>query len=170
MQSSSHHLLLNKQEILRKVRRIAYQIYEDNFSEKEIVLAGVYKGGYLFAKLLKEVFEEISPIQTHLVKITLDKKQPLQSEISLDCEISFLENKTVILIDDVLYTGRTLAYSLKPFLNVRIKKLQTAVIVNRSHTNFPISANYVGYALSTTLNNHIQVILDNEEKFGVYIS
>jgi len=163
-------LLLNKEQTLQKIRRIAYEVYENNFEEDEIILAGIYDKGYQFAQLLKKELSNISKLNIKLIKVELDKVSPLQSEVKLDCEFSELENHTIILIDDVLNTGRTLAYSLKPFLNLNIKKLQTAVIVDRNHKNFPISADYIGYALSTTLQEHIEVVLNKEEELGVYIS
>lgn len=163
-------LLLNKEQTLQKIRRIAYEVYENNFEEDEIILAGIYDKGYQFAQLLETELSNISKINIKLIKVELDKVSPLQSEVKLNCEFSELENHTIILIDDVLNTGRTLAYSLKPFLNLNIKKLQTAVIVDRNHKNFPISADYIGYALSTTLQEHIEVVLNKEQELGVYIS
>lgn len=162
--------LLDKTGTLQKIRRIAYEIYEQNFEENEIVVAGIYDKGYTFAQILFDELKTISPLKIELVKVTLDKSAPLQSEIIFDKDIKLLENKTIILTDDVLNTGRTLAYSLKPFLNCEIKKLQTAVIVDRGHKSFPISADYVGYSLSTTLMEHIDVELVDQSKVGVYLS
>ncbi|MDO1450089.1 phosphoribosyltransferase family protein [Rhodocytophaga aerolata] len=163
-------LILTQKQTLQKIKRIAYEVYENNFQEDEIILAGIYDKGYLFAKLLQQELKAISPIKVTLVKVSLDKLAPLQSDIFLDCDTSLLRNKVVILLDDVLNTGRTLVYSLKPFLNVEIKKLSTAVIVDRNHKQFPISADYIGYALSTTIQEHIEVVLEDEERFGVYLS
>ena len=69
----------------------------------------------------------------------------------------------------MLNSGRTLVYSLKPFLNIEIKKIQIAVLVDRGYKSFPVAADFVGYALSTTLKEHIEVVLDDQEKFGVYL-
>lgn len=167
---SQEHQLLSATQTLQKIKRIAHEIYENNFREKEIIFVGTDHMGYVFAQILKKNFEEIADIKTTLVKISLDKKSPLQSEIALDIPVEKLAKKVIILTDDVLNTGRTLAYSLKPFLNIEVKKLQTAVVVDRGHTTFPISANYVGYSLSTTLQEHIDVILDDKKKLGVYLS
>jgi pyrimidine operon attenuation protein/uracil phosphoribosyltransferase len=71
-------------------------------------------------------------------------------------------------VDDVLHTGKTFLHSLRPFLDVDVKKIETVALVNRSHKLFPISADYTGYELSTTLNDRIEVLLDSE-KFGVYL-
>jgi len=161
--------ILNKEDTYQKIKRIAFEIYENNFEEKEIVLAGVVDNGVLFAKMLKKEIILISDLRVELVEISLDKRKPTQSEILLNVESNFLNNKTVILIDDVQNTGRTFAYSLKPFLNLRIKKLQTAVLVDRDHKKFPIAADYIGYSLSTTLKEHITVELKDNEKIGVYL-
>ncbi len=163
-------LILTKEQTLKKIKRIAFEVYENNFQEEEIILAGIYDRGYTFARLLQQELHNISPLKTTLVKVSLDKYAPLQSDIVLDCEINRLRNKVIILLDDVLNTGRTFAYSLKPFLNIEVKKLQTAVLVDRNHKQFPISADYVGYALSTTIQEHIEVILDENDRLGVYLS
>ncbi len=161
--------ILNKKQTLDKIKRIAFEIYENNFQEKEIYIAGIFDKGYLFAQFLKSDLEKICAIKIILVKVTLDKFSPQQSEIELDIDIKLLKKKTIILVDDVMNSGRTMAYSMKPFLNIEIKKLQTAVVVDRDHKTFPISADYVGYSLSTTLKETINVVLDEVDEFGVYM-
>jgi len=163
-------LILDHKQVLQKIKRIAYEIYENNATESEVVLAGIYDKGYRFAQLVQAQLQAISPLYVHLVRIDLEKFSPVQREIQLDCESGFLENKSIILLDDVLNTGRTLAHSLKPFLQIPVKKIRVAVIVNRSHTLFPISADYVGYALSTTIQEHIEVNLEAADQLGVYLS
>jgi pyrimidine operon attenuation protein / uracil phosphoribosyltransferase len=168
MADQNIHLILDKKQTLQRIKRIAFEIYEQNSKAKEIILAGIYDKGYVFAGLLQKELGGICQIKTQLVKVTVDKKSPLQMEIMLDVDIKNLKNKTIILIDDVLNTGRTLAHSLKPFLNIETAKIQTAVIVDRRHKVFPISADYVGYSLSTTLKEHIEVSFE-KSRFGVYL-
>ena len=160
--------VLNHKQVEQKIRRIAFEIYENNFLEKTIVLAGIYDKGYEFAKLIKLQLDQISKANVILVRIDLDKSAPTQSDINLDYEIDNLKKKTIILIDDVLNTGRTLAYSLKPFLSIAAKKIEVAVLVNRSLTQFPISCKYTGYELSTTIDDHVEVIFDSKE-MGVFL-
>lgn len=162
------HLILTKEQVKQKIKRIAFEIYEQNYKEKELVVAGLAKNGYTFAKLLQKELSSISELQITLVKIQLDKSLHKQSEITLDIEPAKLKNKVIVLVDDVLNTGRTLAYSLKPFLNIDVKKLQTAVIVDRQHQSFPITADYVGYSLATTLKEHIEVDF-SRDRYGVYL-
>ncbi|MBC7922959.1 MAG: phosphoribosyltransferase [Ferruginibacter sp.] len=162
------NLILNRKQTLQKIKRIAFEIYESNFAEEEIILAGIDDQGYRFAQLLRAEFNALSPQRSQLVKVSLDKRSPRQGQVELDCPPESLRNKCIVLTDDVLNTGRTLVYSLKPFLDLEIKKLQTAVLVDRNHKLFPVSADYVGYALSTTINEHVEVVLE-EDAFGVYL-
>lgn len=155
--ASEKSLVLNGNQVVQKIRRIAYEIYENNFSEKSIVLAGIDGQGYALAKILEQELKSISSLKVALVKVTLDKLAPVQSEVSIDTPVKLLKKKCVILIDDVLNTGRTLAYALKPFTTVEIKKIEVAVLVNRSHTLFPIVPTYSGYELATTLTDHVEV-------------
>ena len=143
--------------------RIAYEIYENNFEEEEVVFAGIWDKGYVLAEILQKQLNDISKLSTSLVKVSLDKFAPTQSEISLNVDPKSLENKVVILVDDVLNSGRTMAYSLKPFLNENIKRIETAVLVNREHTSFPLSATYNGYSLSTTIKEHVEVKIEGSE-------
>lgn len=155
-------LILEGAQVKQKVRRMAFEIFEHNFKEKTIVLAGIDGQGYALAKLLVKEVESISPIQVKLVKVNLDKFAPQQSDVTLDCDVKELKKKCIILVDDVLNTGRTFAYGLKPFLDIEVKKIETAVLVNRSHTLFPIYPQYTGYELSTTIKDHVEVVLGKE--------
>lgn len=163
-------LLLDDAAIKQKVRRIAFEIYEQNFGEKQLVLAGIDSMGYRFAQLLQKEVEEISPVKVKLLRVSLDKKAPLQSEVEVNTDMAELERQVVIIADDVYNTGRTLAYSFKPFLNIRVKKLQVAVLVDRGHHSFPVQPDYVGYSLSTTIKDHIDVYLDKDDGFAAYLS
>lgn len=160
-------LILDARQVRQKIRRMAFEVYEHNFKEKSIVLAGIEGQGYTLAKLLGKEIESISPLRIKLVKVTIDKSTPQQSEVQLDCDLKEIKKKCIIVVDDVLNTGRTFAYSLKPFLSTEVKKIEIAVLVNRSHTLFPIYPQYTGYELSTTLREHVEVVLGKEQ--GVYL-
>jgi pyrimidine operon attenuation protein/uracil phosphoribosyltransferase len=155
-------LVLSGSQVIQKIRRIAYEIYENNFSEKSIVLAGIDGQGYELAKSIQKELKAISPLTISLVKVSLDKLSPVQSEVTIDVSVKQLKKKCIVLIDDVLNTGRTLAYALKPFVSSEIKKIEVAVLVNRSHTLFPIVPTYSGYELATTLTDHVEVKLGKE--------
>ena len=160
-------LILDTRQVKQKIKRMAYEIFEHNFKEKGIVMAGIEGQGYILAKLLAKEVENISPLEIKLVKISLDKLAPEQGEIKLDCDLKELKKKCIILVDDVLNTGRTFAYGMKPFLTIEVKKIETAVLVNRSHTLFPIYPQYTGYELATTLKDHVEVNLSDETVYLV---
>jgi pyrimidine operon attenuation protein / uracil phosphoribosyltransferase len=160
-------LILDSVKVKQKIRRMAFEIYERNVKEKSIVLAGIDGQGYVLAKFLAKEVESISPIEVKLVLIHLDKTAPQQSEITVDCDLKDIRKKVIILVDDVLNTGRTFTYGIKPFLNIEVKKIEAAVLVNRGLTMFPVYAQYTGYELSTTIKDHIEVILGKE--MAVYL-
>jgi pyrimidine operon attenuation protein / uracil phosphoribosyltransferase len=155
-------LILNERQVQQKIKRMAYEIYEHNFNEKQIVVAGIEGQGYILAKLVAKQVQQISPLTVQLVKVSVDKLTPQQSPVSLDCDLKTLKKRCIILVDDVLNTGRTFAYGMKPFLDIEVKKIETAVLVNRSHTAFPIYPQYTGYALATTIKDHVEVNLGKE--------
>ncbi len=159
--------ILDHAQVKQKIRRMAFEIYEENFREKTLIMAGIDGQGYVLAKMLTKELEAISPAEIRLVKVTLDKQAPQQSDVTLDCEIKDVRKKSIVLVDDVLNTGRTLAFGLKPFLSTEVKKIETAVLVNRSHTNFPIYPMFTGYELATTINDHVEVVLGKES--AVYL-
>lgn len=161
-------LLLSAAQLTQKVKRMAYEILEANFAEKELIFAGVCEQGELLAKQLAKHLDEISSIKTIVTRIDLEKSHPFRQAKNTIEEDVKLENKVIIMVDDVLYTGKTIAYGLKPFLSKKIKKIEVAVLVDRSHTAFPIKATYIGYQLSTTLSDNIQVNLKGKK--GVYLN
>ena len=161
-------LILDADQVKQKIRRMAFEIYENNFKEKHVIFAGIDGQGYVLAKLLAKQVESISPLEVKLVKVSVDKLAPQQGEIELDCEIKDVKKKSIILVDDVLNTGRTFSYGMKPFLSIEVKKIETAVLINRGHTSFPIHSRYTGYELSTTIKEHVEVKLSKDE-MAVYL-
>jgi len=161
-------LILDKKQINQKVTRMAYQIWEDNLEETELVIAGIEDCGYTLAEYLQKELQQISGIKVTLMKISLDKDIS-HLKANTDIPIESCTNKVVILTDDVLNSGRTLAYGLGVFLNIPLKKLRTAVLVNRSHRTFPISSDYTGLDLATVIKEHVDVILKNSDEDAVYL-
>lgn len=161
------NLVLEDAQVRQKIRRMAYEIFENNFAEKTIVLAGIDGQGYVLAQLLEKELVTISPLRIITARVMLDKQSPQKSEVRLDMKLEDLKKKTIVLIDDVLNTGRTLAYGMKPFLLIEVKKIEVAVLVNRSHPLFPVQPNYTGYELSTTMTEHVEVVLG--KKLAVYL-
>ena len=160
-------VILNRQQILQKIKRIAFEIYENNFHEYEIVLIGVKCTGDSIVGMLKVELVKISTAHITTGTLMLDKENPANSDIKLDMNIKNMEGKSVIIVDDVLNSGRVITYCLQPFLAINPKKLEVAVLINRSHKTFPIFARYKGYDLSTTLEEHISVVIDGDKTKAV---
>ena len=167
LMTNTKNEILNEQQIRQKRSRIAYEIYEHNYLEKKLYIAGI-PSGYPLAKLLVAELKKISPFEITLVQIDFNKEKISANAIKVDCDPKEMKGKVLILVDDVLHTGKTFLHSLRPFLDIDVKKIETVVLVNRSHKLFPISADYTGYELSTTLKDHIEVVLETG-KFGVYL-
>ena len=159
--TTTNTIILNHQEIEHKIKRIAYQIYESNVNEKEIIIAGIDQNGYLLAKKIKVVLDKISEINSFLCKVIIDKTKPLNT-IKTSIKPEEYTNKSIVLVDDVLNSGSTLMYGVKHFLDVPIKQFKTAVLVNRNHKKFPVKADFKGISLSTSLKEHVNVNLSKQ--------
>jgi len=149
--------ILSHIQIQHKIRRIAYQIYETNVSEKKIVIAGIKGGGLNFAKKLQAVLKDITTAEIVLCKVMMDKKNPIKSGVTMSIPESEYRNKSVVLVDDVLNSGTTLIYGVHHLLKTPLKQLKTAVLVNRNHKKYPVKADFKGISLSTSLQEHVQV-------------
>ena len=151
------------------LKRIAYQIYENNNEEdNSLIIVGIEKNGKILANRICNILKSISNFNLTLMSIEINKKNPTKKMfISIDKKKCL--NKNIIIVDDVLNTGRTLMYAVKYFLEIPVKKIQTAVIINRNHKKFPIKADFKGISLSTSIKEHVDVILEGSKK-GIYLS
>tara|TARA_B100000035_G_scaffold52675_1_gene41220 strand:+ start:1021 stop:1521 length:501 start_codon:yes stop_codon:yes gene_type:complete len=154
--------------IKSSVKRIAYQIYENNIDEKSIVIVGIGNPGKIFRNLIGNSIKSICDLNLIFVSLTIKKKK-LLNVVESDISLEEIKNKSIIIVDDVLNTGSTLIYAVSYFLKIPVKKIQTAVMVNRNHKKFPIKADFKGISLSTSVNEHISVILEGNE-IGIYLS
>ena len=159
-------IILTNEQITNKTRRIAYQIYESNSNEKEIIIAGINGNGYVFAQNLAEILSEISELKVALCEVKINKKNP-RTEISTDIDSENYKNKSIVLVDDVLNSGSTLIYGIKFFLEVPLKRFKTAVLINRNHKKFPVKADFKGISLSTSMHEHVSVIFESNSSCAV---
>lgn len=163
-------LILNQVQIQQKIDRMAYQILEDNLDQTEIIMAGVIDRGHRLAQRLKNVIETISDVKVKLIRLDFDPNSSFLQYQS-DIPVSEAANKVVILVTDVLNSGRALAYGLGVFLNLPLLKLRTVVLIDRSHRTFPVSSDYTGLELATILKEHVDVVLTEDgEGDAVYLS
>lgn len=157
------HLILSKEIAYRKLQRMAYEIAEQNISEKQVILAGIRKSGVIIARVLHGYLKEVYKGKIEIIEIAIDKKNP--KNVSLSKESNF-DGRNIIVVDDVANSGRTLLYAIKPFLDFYPKKIQTLVLVERSYKEFPVSPDYVGMSVSTALTQKIIVETLGEEIDG----
>lgn len=149
-------IILNTEQINQKITRIAHQIIESNIDEKEVIIAGIEKNGYIIAVKLKEILTKISDLNITTCSVKINKNNPLD-EVATSLSKEEYRNKSLVLVDDVLNSGATLIYAIKHFLDIEIKQFKTAVLVNRNHKKYPVKADFKGISLSTTTISHVKV-------------
>jgi pyrimidine operon attenuation protein/uracil phosphoribosyltransferase len=164
--ATTKNYILDRATAEKKLRRMALEILENNADEKELVLAGIRESGSVVARCIQQILKAISPVKTELITITLDKKNP--SDIQLSSTPDF-NDKVIIVIDDVANSGKTLLYALKPFLAYHPRKIQTLVLVERSHNSFPVHPDYSGISIATTMQEHIFVEVQGDDVVGAYL-
>jgi pyrimidine operon attenuation protein / uracil phosphoribosyltransferase len=150
----------------KKLSRMALEIAERNYNETEIVLLGIKEQGTVIAKKIATQLATVFKGNIAVLDLYIDKKHP--AEITIAPVTSF-NNKTVILVDDVANSGRTMLYALKPLLEQHPKKIQTLALVERTHKIFPVDVDYVGLSVSTTPDEHIYVDVENGEIIGARV-
>lgn len=157
--------ILNQRQIEQKIKRLAIEILENNYDEPEIILAGINNNGHNFAKMLMDQLTQLTGIQIIMTRIRLNPASPLSGEVQVEIPVEQMQDKVIILVDDVANTGRTIFYACKPIMQILPKKVEVAVLVDRKHKSFPIQVDYVGLSLATTLKENIDVqILEGSEQ------
>jgi pyrimidine operon attenuation protein / uracil phosphoribosyltransferase len=160
--------ILDKNTAARKLQRMALQIAEQNVGElNALILAGIKDNGATIAKIIgRQLMQMFAAADIKVIEISLDKRNPGNIELS---EQPDFNNKTIIVIDDVSNSGKTMLYALKPLLQYQPHKIQTLVLIERSHKAFPVHSDFVGISLATTLQEHIYVEVEGEEVSGAYL-
>jgi pyrimidine operon attenuation protein/uracil phosphoribosyltransferase len=163
---SNKKYILSKEIVAKKLRRMALQVVENNYNEQQLILIGIKENGVVIANKIATYLKEIFKGDIKVIELSLDKIHP--ASIELNTPIDF-NGKTILLIDDVANSGKTMLYALKPLLDQYPKKIQTLVLVARTHKAFPVAVDYVGLSLSTTLEEHIFVEVNGEDVIGAYL-
>ena len=160
--------ILTQQVAEKKLRRMAYEILENNAAEQQLILAGIRDSGSVIARVIQKQLQEIAGglLETRLISISLDKRNP--GPVTLSETLSF-DDQVIIVIDDVANSGRTLLYAMKPFLEFHPRKIESLVLVERTHKAFPVQPDYTGLSLSTTLQEHIYVDVEGDQVRGAWL-
>jgi pyrimidine operon attenuation protein/uracil phosphoribosyltransferase len=158
--------ILSQETALMKMRRMAFEIMENNKGQKHIILAGVRDNGTAIAQQIKKFLKDDFSFEASLIDVNINKKNPMECVVN---DASMVKGNILILVDDVVNSGKTLLYAMTPFLGHEPHKMQTLTLVERSYKVFPVHIDYVGVSLSTSLNEHIQVEVEEERILGAYV-
>jgi pyrimidine operon attenuation protein / uracil phosphoribosyltransferase len=158
--------ILEEDAVKRKIKRMALEVAEQNAGEKELLIAGIVGNGVTVANSIANELKKMSDASITVVTIQLNKRELV--DVTLDPQID-INNKVIIIVDDVANTGKTMFYALKPFLHSSPKKIQTLALVERSHKQFPIQTDYTGLSIATTLQEHISVETEGERITGAWL-
>lgn len=161
------HIILSHKEIEHKTKRIAYQVYETFANDSELIIAGISSNGFVFAQKIAKQLEIISDIKITICEVNINKQSP-SDMITTSLSEEVYTNKNLVLVDDVLNSGATLIYAIKHFLNVPLRKFKTAVLIDRNHKKYPVKADFKGMSLSTSLQEHVQVVFEEQNSY-VYL-
>jgi pyrimidine operon attenuation protein/uracil phosphoribosyltransferase len=159
--SQSSDIILNHQQISHKLTRLAWQVYENNMDEAVIWIAGIDQRGMYIAKIIASELAKISEQKIQIMQIELDSVT-LEPSYQSDCSMDNLSHETIVLVDDVLNTGKTLMMAMMPLVSKKVRKIQVAVLASRSHRLYPIRADFVGTSMATTLQEHLN--FDNSDE------
>lgn len=163
MTNSKRTLVLDHDQVQRKLRRIAHQLHEEYHLEQELFLVGIAPRGHELALRLGNMLKDFTPLQVHIIALTIHKDAPLDHPITLSAPLDAVKGRVVVLVDDVLMSGLTLMHAASHLVQAAPRKLTTVVLVDRLHRKFPIRADIVGLTLSTTLQEHISVELGERD-------
>jgi pyrimidine operon attenuation protein/uracil phosphoribosyltransferase len=165
---SEKTIVLSPAQIEQKLERMIHEIHEKCHQESELIICGIEGNGTLISKQIATRLEQISDIKTLLCSIKINKDNPLDFPSELSISSDLYKNKTIIVVDDVSNSGKTLIYAVKHFMDQTVKSIRTFVLVDRNHNRYPVSADFVGLSISTTLKERIEVDMTGENQ-GVFL-
>lgn len=170
-------IVMDDQALSRSLKRISHEIIEKNKGTDNLVLVGIKRRGVPLANIIKDSIKAIEGIDLPVCTLditfyrddlTKENEEPKLKEVNLDYD---LNGKKVILVDDVIYTGRTVRAAMDALLNnSRPNFIELAVVIDRGHRELPIRPDFVGKNVPTSKDEHINVCveeIDNEN--GVYL-
>lgn len=159
--------ILGPEDVRARLLRLAYEIYERNFRVDAFSFIGVDERGLLLAEHLARLLRDISSREVDvkpLPRLELDKSGPPDW-------LADFEGRQIFLVDDVLYTGKTLYDALTRIMHLRPSSVRSVVLIDRGHRSLPVAADHIGLELATTLQEYVFVRYeDNSQAFSAYLS
>lgn len=166
---SDKKVILNAEQVELKIQRLSNEIAERYYGVKTVYVFGIEGRGYKLADRILKQTQALTKTEIILSKISINKENPINSVKIDDNVIQNIKGKDILLIDDVLNSGKTLFYALQPFVNIPLNSLRVLVLVNRSHQHFPVYPDFVGITLSTTYQNHIEAVINTKRESCVFL-
>jgi pyrimidine operon attenuation protein/uracil phosphoribosyltransferase len=158
-------VILNHQQIEQKITRLGHQILENSFEEKTLFIGGIIGNGSILAKKIVEVINANSTIKIVYFEVSINKEEPWSEKIHLSIDEKLLKKGFIILVDDVINSGKTMQYAVMKFLEQATKAIKTVALVDRAHRRYPIKTDFIGLGLSTTLKDRVEVeLIENDFK------
>lgn len=151
--------ILNFNAIKRRITRMAYEVSEQHYGGNPVVIAGVAPRGILVSKMLCEALAQVGAVSFRYIEMYPGRTSH-EDHVAAFTQTPDVSGTTVIVVDDVLYSGRTLLHAVNELLPLQPAVIQTLVLVDRGHHKVPVQADYCGYHLATTLMNHVSVELN----------
>ena len=158
------NIILDNSDVENKIQRIGLEILEDNIDESKITLFGISDNGNLIAQKLVTHINGISDIEVESIQVGIEN-----GSITYSKKFNILD-KSIIIVGDVSQTGKTLQLVISNLMLHKPTKIKTSVIINRDQTMYPVKIDYTGLSLSTSVNEHVDVIVDKKGKLRVYLS
>lgn len=163
-------IILTHEQIVRTITRLAYQIYEEHVGSKDIIIAGIEEQGYFLAEKIANELKTISDLDVELASINIVKTNPSEDTTKISIDTGKIEGKSVVIIDDVLNTARTMVYAIYPFFKAKAATITTMVLADRNHKKFPVSADFTGISLATTLQQHITFEVNSDKSMQLSLN
>lgn len=161
--------ILSQKDIEQKITRLAHQIIENTFEINELFIGGITGNGLVIAERIAKIIKDNSDQKITTFKISLNKNEPWSAPIELSISQDELKHGYILLVDDVLNSGKTMQYALIKLLEQATKAIKTVALVDRQHRRYPIKADFVGLSLSTTLKERVAVDLSEENTIAYLV-
>jgi pyrimidine operon attenuation protein/uracil phosphoribosyltransferase len=159
------NIILDNIDVKNKIQRISLEILEDNIDEKKIIFFGISDNGKIITKRIITCINKISKISLDLVSVNINNINDIKFDKNFNAN-----KKSLVIVSDVSHSAKTLQLVISKLINLNPSKIKTAVIVNRDHSLFPVKINFSGLNLSTSVNEHVDVEVNKDDEFTVYLN
>ena len=161
------NIILDCFDVENKIKRISLEVVEDNIDQEKLIFFGVSKNGKIIAKKIIDFINQNSKIESELVGVEIHSNS--NKSVKYDKEFK-ANNLSLVVVSDVSQSAKTLQLIISNLMSKNPFKIKTAVMVNRDHSLFPVKINFSGLNLSTSMNEHVNVEVDKNGEFTVYLN